>query len=110
MLILHCVADTYEAYTTQTYAAFVLLDNRHKNDAADGQCTKEIRCQTTDKSFQQWVSFVESVPSIPVCSAVVKSIDGTLQTVLNAVQLAQGFMMMSGILDILDDEDEIESH
>ena len=50
------------------------------------------------------------VPIVPVCVAIVKSINGALQFSLTMVCVEQGLVIVLNILNLLDDADVFKTH
>ena len=76
----------------------------HRIVALNGGCAGEDGRQTADKPLQKRVHVVESVPSIPVRSTLVKAVNGDLHIRFTAVQVAQGLVLAPDILNLLDAE------
>ena len=96
--------DAFEDCVTQTQAVIVFFLIYHQKVALNSGCTGEDGFQTTDKPLQQRVHVVESIPSILVCGAIVKAVNGALQFRLVAVRIAKGLVLAPNIINLLDFE------
>ena len=98
------VEDAFKASVTQTHAVPGFLVLYHQKVALNGGCAGEDGFQTADKPLQQRVHVVESIPSILVCGAIVKAVNGALQFRLVAVRIAKGLVLAPNIINLLDFE------
>ena len=94
----------FEACVTQTHAVPVFLVLYHRIVALNGGCAGEDGRQTANEPLQQQVRVFQSVPSIPVRGALVKSVNRDLHIRLVAVQVTQVLVLSPDILNLLDAE------
>ena len=96
--------DAFKACIAQTHVVTGFLVLYHQKVALNGGCAREDGRQTSDEPLQQRVHVVQYIPSIPVRGALVKSVNGSLNIKLAAVQVIQGLVLARNILTVLDAE------
>ena len=99
--VLLCLEDASEGCVTQTYAVPIFLVLYHQNFSLNGGRAGEDGRQTADKPLQQRVRVVDSIPSILVRGALIKAVNGALHIRLAEVQVAQGLVLATDILNLL---------
>ena len=103
------VEDSFEACVTQTHAVPGFLVLYHQKVALNGVCAGGDGRQTANEPLQQQVLVVQSVPSIPVRSALVKDVNGSLHIRLAAAQVTQGLVLAPDIINLLDAEGVVKN-
>ena len=81
----------------------------HQKVALNSGCAGEDGRQNANEPLQKRVCVVESITSIPVCGAIVKSINGYINFRLALVHITQGLVLAPDITNLLDVEGIVDT-